>query len=99
MPSWKSGKDQVSVAALGDQTAIATSTRRSALENNPADDVTTKHVAIERVARRRGGLRRDATHESDLRRLPSTTSSVHKGTTDYGYGLAPVRYGPYTSVR
>ena len=41
MPSWKSGKDQVSVAALGDQTAIATSpsTRRSALENNPADGV------------------------------------------------------------
>ena len=69
-------RERTEVAALGDQTAIATSTRRSAQENNPADDASTKHVAIERVARRRGGLRRDATHDSDLRRLPPTTSSL-----------------------
>ena len=56
-------RERTEVAALGDQTAIATSTRRSALEKYPADDASTKHVAIERVARRHGGLRRDATHD------------------------------------
>ena len=69
-------RERTEVAALGDQTTIAARTRRSALEKYPADDASTKHVAIERVARRRGGLRRDATHDSDLRRLPPTTSRV-----------------------
>ena len=68
-------RERTEVAALGDQTTIAARTRRSALEKYPTDDASTKHVAIERVARRRGGLRRDATHESDLRRLPPTTSN------------------------
>ena len=72
-------RERTEVAALKDPAAIATRTRRSALEKYPADDASTKHVAIERVARRRGGFRRDATYDADLRRLPPTTSSLCRG--------------------
>ena len=50
-------RERTEVAALGDQTAIATSTRRSAQEKYPADDASTKHVVLRTSPRARGDRR------------------------------------------
>ena len=71
--------------ALGDAAPLATRARAA---GKPADSASTKHVAMERVTRRRGRLWRDATQRVELTSVTPRRRQFSLSTCQQGAPLA-----------